>query len=58
MKEFMTTLWQDESGQDLAEYAILLGVITVAVIAMIILIGENVLAIFTGANTALETATP
>jgi Flp pilus assembly pilin Flp len=58
MKEFMTTLWQDESGQDLAEYAILLGVITVAVIAVIGLIGTNVNRIFTGANAALDTAAP
>ena len=37
MSNFLTTLWQDESGQDMAEYALLLVliavVVTVAVIA-------------------------
>ncbi len=37
MKNFLTTLWQDESGQDMAEYALLLVliavVVTIAVIA-------------------------
>jgi pilus assembly protein Flp/PilA len=37
MKDLMTTFWSDESGQDMAEYALLLVliavVVTVAVIA-------------------------
>lgn len=32
MKQLLTTLWQDESGQDLAEYALLLALIAVALV--------------------------
>jgi Flp pilus assembly pilin Flp len=53
MKEFMTTLWQDESGQDLAEYAILLGIITIAVIVIIGTIGTQITNIFTRASTEI-----
>lgn len=35
MKQFLTTLWQDESGQDLAEYALLLALIAVLLVAAI-----------------------
>jgi len=36
MTSFLTTLWQDESGQDLAEYALLLVLIAVVVAVAII----------------------
>ena len=58
MKDLMMQLWQDESGQDLAEYALLLGLITVAVVGVIVIIGEQVLALFTATEEALDTATP
>lgn len=32
MTQFLTTLWQDESGQDLAEYALLLALLAVALV--------------------------
>lgn len=35
MKELLTTLWQDESGQDLAEYALLLALIAVLLVTAI-----------------------
>ena len=56
MKDLMMQLWQDESGQDLAEYALLLGLITVAVVTVIIAIGGNVLSLFERADDALEDA--
>ena len=36
MTSFLTTLWQDESGQDLAEYALLLVLIAVVVAVAIV----------------------
>jgi len=58
MKDMLMTFWKDESGQDLAEYALLLGLITVAVVGVIALIGGQVLALFTATEEALGTATP
>jgi Flp pilus assembly pilin Flp len=45
----MHSLWTDESGQDIAEYAVMLAVILVLVIGTIRLVGTN-------ANTAFSTA--
>ena len=36
MQDFLRSLWQDESGQDLAEYALLLVLIAVVVAVAII----------------------
>ena len=58
MKDMLMTFWKDESGQDLAEYALLLGLITVAVVGVIALIGGQVLALFNATEAALDTATP
>jgi len=35
MNNFLTTLWQDESGQDLAEYVLLLVLIALVVMGAI-----------------------
>ena len=47
MRDFFTKLWQDEEGQDIAEYAVMLAVILVIVIGTVRLIG-------TGANTVFS----
>ena len=36
MKNFLSTLWTDDSGQDMAEYALLLVLIAVVVAAAVI----------------------
>ena len=41
MSEFVRTLWSDESGQDIAEYAVMLAVILVLVVGTVRLIGSN-----------------
>ncbi|CAN5783547.1 hypothetical protein BH23GEM11_BH23GEM11_08640 [soil metagenome] len=56
MKEFMTTLWQDESGQDLAEYAILLGLITIVLLVAIGLFSDAIGGLFGSATDTLNTA--
>ena len=56
MKDFMMQLWQDESGQDLAEYALLLGLITVAVVTVLVVIGGQVLELFERTEDALNEA--
>jgi Flp pilus assembly pilin Flp len=49
-------LVRDESGQDLAEYAIALAVITLAVIAAVQLVGTRVGTLWNNAATTLQNA--
>jgi len=41
MLQFCRSLWSDEQGQDIAEYAVMLAVILVLVIGTVRLIGGN-----------------
>jgi Flp pilus assembly pilin Flp len=41
VKKMMQQFWADESGQDVAEYAVMLAVILVIVIGTVRLIGTN-----------------
>jgi Flp pilus assembly pilin Flp len=49
-------LGRDESGQDLAEYAIALAVITVAVILAVQVVGTNVRNIWQNAASTIQQA--
>jgi len=48
----------DEKGAAMVEYTVLLGIITVAVIATVILVGTWVGGQWTTLNTTLQAATP
>jgi len=48
--------WNDESGQGLAEYALLLGLIVIGVVVLIQGMGVSITKIFTKANQDLNTA--
>jgi Flp pilus assembly pilin Flp len=48
MSKLIRTLWSDDAGQDIAEYAVMLAVILVLVVGTIRLIGSN-------ANNAFST---
>jgi len=41
LSNFLEQLWTDEQGQDIAEYAVMLAVILVLVVAAVRLIGGN-----------------
>jgi Flp pilus assembly pilin Flp len=41
MSEWVRKLWQEEAGQDIAEYAVMLAVILVLVVGTVRLIGSN-----------------
>jgi Flp pilus assembly pilin Flp len=41
MAEFIRSIWSDDRGQDIAEYAVMLAVILVLVVGTIRLIGSN-----------------
>jgi pilus assembly protein Flp/PilA len=52
----MKKLWDDESGQGLAEYALLLGLIVIGVVLLIQGMGLSIQKIFGKANADLTTA--
>lgn len=54
MREFFVALWKDESGQDLAEYALLLGLIALVVVAAVTAIGGSIGDIFNDMSDTLN----
>jgi Flp pilus assembly pilin Flp len=51
---FLQKLWKDESGQDIAEYAVMLAVILVIVVGTIRLIGSNANNVFSNVGSSLQ----
>ena len=49
----LLTLWADESGQDLAEYAMLVSLIAIVVIAAITALGAQLNTVFTDVTNTL-----
>jgi Flp pilus assembly pilin Flp len=47
-------LWNDERGQDIAEYAVMLAVILVIVVGTIRLIGSNANNVFSNVGSSLQ----
>ena len=56
MSALAKQLWADESGQGLAEYALLLGLIVIGVVILIQGMGASIQKIFGVANRDLATA--
>ena len=56
MKALIAKFVREESGQDLIEYGLLIGIITVGAIASIIAIGPKVADYFGDTNTLLPAA--
>ena len=55
MKKLLRNLWQDESGQDLAEYTMLIVLIAIACIGAVTTLGGGVQ---TGLSSAAGALTP
>jgi Flp pilus assembly pilin Flp len=55
MLRVVATLLRRDEGQDLAEYAIALGVVAVFVAALAIAIGESVNSLWANAQTSIQT---
>ena len=53
MKKF-TAILKDEDGQGMVEYGLILGLIAVAAIAAIALLGPKIKSMFEGANSAID----
>lgn len=54
MKALFTRLWRNEEGQDLAEYALLIALIALVVIAAVTLLGVQIQTVFNNIATALN----
>jgi len=51
---FLYKLWNDENGQDIAEYAVMLAVILVIVVGTIRLIGTNANTVFSNVGSSIQ----
>jgi Flp pilus assembly pilin Flp len=54
MSEIVRKLWFDDSGQDIAEYAVMLAVILVLVVGTVRLIGSNANNAFSQAASSIQ----
>ncbi|HXM69001.1 MAG TPA: hypothetical protein VN911_19905 [Candidatus Acidoferrum sp.] len=54
MAKMLQSLWNDESGQDIAEYAVMLAVILVIVVGTVRLIGTNANNVFSSVGSAIQ----
>lgn len=54
MAKWRCNLWQDDQGQDVAEYAVMLAVILVIVVGTIRLIGSNANNVFSSVGSAIQ----
>jgi Flp pilus assembly pilin Flp len=54
MAKWLKTIWHDEQGQDVAEYAVMLAVILVIVVGTIRLIGSNANNVFSSVGSAIQ----
>ena len=54
MKKFVRSLWNNQEGQDIAEYAVMLAVILVLVVGTIRLVGSNANNVFSSVGSAVQ----
>ena len=54
MKQILRTLWHEDEGQDIAEYAVMLAVILVIVVGTIRLIGSNANNVFSSVASSIK----
>ncbi len=54
MAKRLQQLWNDERGQDIAEYAVMLAVILVIVVGTIRLIGSNANTVFSQVGSSIQ----
>jgi Flp pilus assembly pilin Flp len=54
MKNFVRSLWNNQDGQDIAEYAVMLAVILVIVVGTIRLVGSSANNTFSSVGSAIQ----
>ena len=52
--DLLKRVWMDESGQDIAEYAVMLAVILVIVVGTIRLVGSNANTVFSQTASSIQ----
>jgi len=52
--ELVRSLWRDQQGQDIAEYAVMLAVVLVIVIGTVRLIGSNANNVFSSVASSIQ----
>lgn len=58
IKEVDTTIWKNEDGQGMVEYGLILGLISIAAVAVIALLGPKVSGLFHNANNTIDANLP
>lgn len=54
MSKLISRLWREDTGQDIAEYAVMLAVILVLVVGTVRLIGSNANSVFSQAASSIQ----
>jgi Flp pilus assembly pilin Flp len=54
MTEFVRSLWNNQEGQDIAEYAVMLAVILVIVVGTVRLVGSNANNVFSAVASTVN----
>jgi Flp pilus assembly pilin Flp len=54
MTKFVRSLWNNQEGQDIAEYAVMLAVILVIVVGTIRLVGSNANNVFSSVASTVQ----
>jgi len=54
MKNFVRSLWNNQDGQDIAEYAVMLAVILVIVVGTVRLVGSNANNVFSSVASTVQ----
>jgi Flp pilus assembly pilin Flp len=54
VRRILQNLWKDDSGQDIAEYAVMLAVILVIVVGTVRLIGSNANNVFSNVSSSIQ----
>ena len=54
MKNFVRSLWNNQEGQDIAEYAVMLAVILVIVVGTVRLVGSNANNVFSSVASTVN----
>ena len=54
MMKFAWSLWKDQDGQDIAEYAVMLAVILVIVVGTVRLVGSNANNVFSSVASSVN----
>ncbi|MGA7219858.1 MAG: hypothetical protein WBX38_16180 [Candidatus Sulfotelmatobacter sp.] len=54
MAKILSNLWNDDQGQDIAEYAVMLAVILVIVVGTVRMIGSNANNVFSQVGSSIQ----